>query len=107
MIVMLRRRLQEEESSNAQLLAHQSEIGREYHRELEQAEAKCLSYCKQLDTLAEHVEELIEKNGALAGEKEALQEVSTLAAEKADGMTADTATLRNLVMNYLSEPQVP
>ena len=103
-VLDLKHRLRSLERAHELLGRQYDALQRKYHQESARSESKCLRYCKQIDNLTAALEQLIEKNVDVGAELAQEQAQGSLAKDRAGELEENLATMRQLMMDYLSKP---
>ena len=100
----MKQRLRVMEHQVRSLRNENSQIQARYHQNLEASEKKCLRYSKQIDTLAQQLENLVERNVDVIAEKEELGHRAERVESRIKVLETNAGTLRELVTEYLTAP---
>jgi hypothetical protein len=104
MVQMLQSRLQAEEAAHTQALSRNTQLQRQLHEELAEAEDKCLEYCKRIDQLNVHLEQASSMEAEQSHAHQAAVARAQQAEERVGALEKNSDTLRRLMMDYLSQP---
>lgn len=102
--VEMKQRLRILEHQVKNLRAENKKLLQSRNRDVELQEKKTLKYSKQIDTLAQQLEQVVERNVDILAEKEELENRAENAEERIRILETNAGSLRALVTEYLSTP---
>ena len=97
-------RIRELEHQVSLLRTKHSQLQAKYHHDVSAADEKALAYGKQVDNLVSQVEHLVARNADTAAQKTEAEIRSQEYLSRVNHLEMSSGTLRNLVLEFLSNP---